>query len=230
MVSNKIRKILRKFLCQMSFLNITVCYINVVSFNNYLTDQLDGPARRTSCTDQLDGPAGQTCWTDQLDGPAGRTSWTDQLADQLDRPAGRTSSFYLKPWPVRIFEDFPFSLYIVAASESDEGLVLKVLWWGTAASLFGKRPSIFHLLTITDKVLALFCPRDWEGGDSRSQTVHIFIFLISWSRSGLVLNIMFHCRSRFLNELQFWQVWEKIADNSFSSKIVFFTNFCLRYA
>ena len=54
-----------------------------------------------------------------LVGPAGRTSWTDQL----DRPAGRTSSFYLKPWPVRIFEGFPFSLYIVAASESDEGLV-----------------------------------------------------------------------------------------------------------
>ena len=43
--------------------------------------------------------------------------------DQLDGPAGRTSSFYLKPWPVCIFEDFPFSLYIVAASESDEGLV-----------------------------------------------------------------------------------------------------------
>ena len=69
--------------------------------------------------EQLDGPAGQTSWTNQLDGPAGRTSWTDQL----DRPAGRTSSFYLKPWPVRIFKDFPFSLYIVAASESDEGLV-----------------------------------------------------------------------------------------------------------
>ena len=34
-----------------------------------------------------------------------------------------TSSFLLKPWPVCIFEDFPFSLYIVAASESDEGLV-----------------------------------------------------------------------------------------------------------
>ena len=45
--------------------------------------------------------------------PAGQTSWTDQV----DRPAGRTSSFYLKPWPV------PFSLNIVAASESDEGLV-----------------------------------------------------------------------------------------------------------
>ena len=43
--------------------------------------------------------------------------------DQLDRPAGQTSSFYLKPWPVCIFEDFPFRLYIVAASESDEGLV-----------------------------------------------------------------------------------------------------------
>ena len=31
---------------------------------------------------------------------------------------------YLKPWPVRIFEDWPFSSYIVAASESDEGLVM----------------------------------------------------------------------------------------------------------
>ena len=64
-------------------------------------------------------PAGRTSWTDQLDGPAGQTS----LTNQLDGPAGQTSSFYLKPWPVRIFEDYPFSLYIVAASESDEGLV-----------------------------------------------------------------------------------------------------------
>ena len=52
-------------------------------------------------------------------GPAGRTSWMDQL----EGPAGQTSSFYLKPWPVRIFEDFTLSLYIVAASESDEGLL-----------------------------------------------------------------------------------------------------------
>ena len=41
----------------------------------------------------------------------------------LDGSAGRISSLYLKPWPVRIFEDITFSLYIVAASESDEGLV-----------------------------------------------------------------------------------------------------------
>ena len=68
-------------------------------------------------------PAGRTSWTDQLNRPAEGTSWIDQL----DRPAGRTSSFYLKPWPVRIFENFPFSLYIVAASESDEGLVLDLL-------------------------------------------------------------------------------------------------------
>ena len=64
-------------------------------------------------------PAGQTCWTNQLARPAGQTSWTDQL----DRPAGQTSSFYLKPWPVRIFKDWPFSLYFVAASESVEGVV-----------------------------------------------------------------------------------------------------------
>ena len=55
--------------------------------------------------------------------PAGQTSWMDEL----DRPPLRTSSFYLKPWPVRIFEDFPFSLYIVAASESAEGLVFVVV-------------------------------------------------------------------------------------------------------
>ena len=96
------------------------------------TNQLDRLAGRTSWMDQLDGPAGRTSQTDQLDRPTGRTSWTNQLnrpAERtsqtylLDRSAGRTSSFYLKPWPVRIFEDFPFSLYIVAASESDEGLV-----------------------------------------------------------------------------------------------------------
>ena len=63
--------------------------------------------------------ASKTSWMDQLDGSAGQTSWTDKP----DRPAGRISSFYLKPWPVRLVEDFPFSLYIVAASESDEGLV-----------------------------------------------------------------------------------------------------------
>ena len=33
----------------------------------------------------------------------------------------------MKPWSVRIFEDFPLSFYIVAASESDEGLVLLFL-------------------------------------------------------------------------------------------------------
>ena len=68
----------------------------------------------------VNGSASLTSWTNQLDGPAGQTSWTDQL----DGPAGQTSSFYLKPWPVRILEDYPFSLYIVAASESDEGLVI----------------------------------------------------------------------------------------------------------
>ena len=77
------------------------------------------PAGWTSWTDQPDRPAGQTSWMDQLEGPSGRTIWTDQM----DVSAGQTSSFYLKPWPVRIFEDYPFGLYIVAASESDEGLV-----------------------------------------------------------------------------------------------------------
>ena len=67
----------------------------------------------------VNGSASRTSWTDQLYGPAGQTSWTDQL----DGPAGQTSSFYLKPWPVCIFEDWPSSLYIVADSESGEGLV-----------------------------------------------------------------------------------------------------------
>ena len=71
--------------------------------------------------DQLHGSAGRISWTDQMDRPAGWTSCTDQL----DRPAGRTSSLCLKPWPIRIFEDWPFSLYIVAASESNEGLFFK---------------------------------------------------------------------------------------------------------
>ena len=42
----------------------------------------------------------------------------------LDVSAGWTSSLYLKPWSVCIFKELPFSLYIVAASESDEVLVL----------------------------------------------------------------------------------------------------------
>ena len=65
---------------------------------------------------------GALCKMPCVNGSASQTSWMDQL----DRPAGETSFFYLKPWPVRVFEDFPFSLYIVAASESDEGLVYPV--------------------------------------------------------------------------------------------------------
>ena len=58
----------------------------------------------------------QTSWTNSQDGPARQTSWTDQLGE----PVGRTSSKFLKPWPVCIFEDWRFSLYIVAAFESDK--------------------------------------------------------------------------------------------------------------
>ena len=36
---------------------------------------------------------------------------------------------YLKHWPVRIFKDFPFSLYIVAASKSDESLVSEPIFF-----------------------------------------------------------------------------------------------------
>ena len=64
--------------------------------------------------DQLDRSAGRINWMDQLDRSAGWISWMDQL----DGSDGQTSSLYLKPWPVSIFEDSPFSLYIVTASES----------------------------------------------------------------------------------------------------------------
>ena len=55
------------------------------------------------------------CKMQCINGSAGRTSWTDQL----DVP------FFvcLKPWPIRIFKEFSFSLYIVAASESNEVLL-----------------------------------------------------------------------------------------------------------
>ena len=43
---------------------------------------------------------------------------------------------YLKTWPVCIFKDFPFSLYIVAASESNEGLVLGYLVFKVKLDLF----------------------------------------------------------------------------------------------
>ena len=67
-------------------------------------------ASKTSWTDQLDGSAGQTSWTDQLDRPAGQTSWTDQFV-------------LFEALASSLIQRFPFSLHIVAASESDEGLV-----------------------------------------------------------------------------------------------------------
>ena len=90
---------------------------------------------------QLVRPAGRTSWTDQLNGLAGRTSWTDKLGwiDQLDRPVGWTSYFYLKPWPVRIFKDWTFSLYIVAASMSVKDLVyLSILFYSRILNMCKK--------------------------------------------------------------------------------------------
>ena len=55
--------------------------------------------------------------------PARWISWTDQL----NGSAGGTSSLYLKLWPVPIFKVKPFSLYVVAGSESDDGLVFIIL-------------------------------------------------------------------------------------------------------
>ena len=84
---------------------------------------------------------------DQLDGSAWQTSWTNQL----DRPAGWTSSLYFKPWPVHILEHWPFSLYIVGASESDEGLVHKKnTFWIMKRDTFGLKMGIFT--TNTDSI------------------------------------------------------------------------------
>ena len=65
--------------------------------------------------------------------------------DQLDRQAEQTSSFYLKPWPVLIFEDFPFSWYIVAASESEEALVFTQNGFGPKQFLIQERFLEEHL-------------------------------------------------------------------------------------
>ena len=64
--------------------------------------------------DKLDEPAGQTSWTDQLDGPAGQTTWTDQF-------------FLFEALTSLLIQRFSFSLYIVAASESDKGLVIIII-------------------------------------------------------------------------------------------------------
>ena len=134
------------------------------------------------------------CQLNQLDESAGRTSWTDQL----DVTAGPTSSFYLKPWPVCIFEDFPFSLYIVAASESDEGLVWitneKFDYFGSIlskVSLSEKRylqlrsiyPNIFNTLKVSPMfIIQTRC--NWEELHNYSwflilTSFHLdFIFLI----------------------------------------------------
>ena len=84
--------------------------------------------------------------TNQLDRPAKQTSWTDQLY----RPAGWISSFYLKPTSARIFKDFALSLYIVAASESDEGLVF-VRYVGHQKIIWDYKGGKWVLLTLTHK-------------------------------------------------------------------------------
>ena len=81
----------------------------------------------------------------QQDGSARRIS----LTSVLERPAGWTSSLYLNPFPVRIFEDWPFSLYIVASPESDERLVFKDvsnIFWEHPFSLW-----VLILLVLSDE-------------------------------------------------------------------------------
>ena len=107
---------------------------------------VNGSASQTSWTDQMDGPAGWISWTDQLNGPAGWTNWTDQLGG----PAGWTRSFYLKLWPGRISEDLCFSLYIVAASESDEGLVFFL-----ASPKLAARPRQMSIMNAMEQLIKL---------------------------------------------------------------------------
>ena len=46
----------------------------------------------------------------------------------IGHPTAQTPmSVYLKPWPVCLFEDLPFSLHIVTASKSDKGILLFTL-------------------------------------------------------------------------------------------------------
>ena len=113
-------------------------------------------------------PAGMTSWTDQLDGPAGRTSWTDQF----DGPAGRISradQFSLKPWPVHIFEDWPFSLYIVAACKSDESLVYKnpLILWKSGRCFMLKNLNKFRALPMSLNELLgwLWGTNSWSAKD-----------------------------------------------------------------
>ena len=66
-------------------------FATLAIYNTYKTNQLDETDRRISWKEQLDRPAGWTGWTDQLDGPVLYT-WSHGQ------------------WPVRILEDWPFSL------------------------------------------------------------------------------------------------------------------------
>ena len=111
---------------QYNFATLQLCNIANLQHSNITTLQQCKFANLQICKfanlkhrNLLDVPAGWTSWIDQLDRSAGQISWMDQL----DGSAGQISSLYSKPWPVRIFEDSPFSLKIVAASKADKGLV-----------------------------------------------------------------------------------------------------------
>ena len=135
--------------------------------------------------------------------PAGRTSWTDQL----DRPAGQTSSFYLKPWPVRIFKDFPFSLYIVAASESDEGLFLKKIQCGL------HQPFLTFFLGFDKNKGSIFAKELWASWKEKMFKTIIIIgslvpnsSLVTWfSIIPRVSSIKDHLSSKMISKNQKWE-------------------------
>ena len=79
--------------------------------------------------------------------------------DHLDGPSGRTSSLYLKHWPVCIFKDGPFSLYDVAASESEKALVVDfTLALSSTHNLFYESVSLIMVIKFHLIFKVLQCP------------------------------------------------------------------------
>ena len=148
--------------------------------------------------DQQHGSSRRISWTDQLDGSAGWTSWKDQL----DVSAKRISSLYLKPWPVRTFKDWPFSFYIVTASESDKGLIIVPLQlhcfflivFSFSPSLLGFLPIIILWIYFWPGKLSNSFPQ--EKFIKHSITYEVFFFLPELLCNKLCKNDLCLCFSK----------------------------------
>ena len=135
--------------------------------------------------------------------PAWRTSWTDQL----NGPAGQTNSFYLKPWPVRIFNDSTFSLYIVAASESDQGLVLFAIFFTVYICLkSGDHP----LNTVQQNKWAMSTAHNHQNSSVLNYVTSIFNSAIVQGKPFFIVKLMnmpvdFHLYNR-IRDVTNWRV------------------------